>query len=131
MFNKSLRETIIQAQDFDKEEVKIDAWGVTVYIRTMTARHADDIQVHYLRFRNQGQVSEGKITDPEVIRDLKVRMVSYCLADENGNLLFDDDDGREILREKSSSVIDRLYEVANSLNKMDAEAIEGEKKDFE
>ena len=127
----SLRQTIHEAKDYEKEEVKVPEWGVTVYIRSMTARHADDMQIRYLRMRSDDSFHEGKIKEPEVLRDLKVIMVSYCLADEYGALLFDDDEGREILRGKSSAVIDHLYEIAAMLNKMTDEAIDTEKKDLE
>ena len=125
----SLRETILQAQDYEKEEVKVPEWGTTIYVRSMTARHADDIQIWFARFSREPELGQGRINDPEKLRDLKVTLVSYCLSDEYGNLLFDDDEGREILRNKSSIVIDRLYDLGSMINKLGEEAELEEKKD--
>lgn len=126
------RDMILQAQDFEKEEVDIPEWGGSVFIRSMTVAASDVIQLLFIRLGG-GELAanqNGSIRDPDALKGLKVAMVSRCLCDEKGELIFNDNEGRAILETKSNVVMDRLYDVAMRINKMGDDEVEQEKKDL-
>jgi hypothetical protein len=77
---------------------------------------------------NNGQVPSVLRQHPELLIDMKVRLVSFSLCDTDGELLFDDDEGRAILRQRDPAIIDRLYDVAQRLSGLAAGSLEEEKK---
>lgn len=120
------REQIQNAQDFKKESVEVPEWGGTVYIRTMTAGHFDAYQIRAMESRGVDDA-----LNPQAIRDARVILISYTLCDASGDLLFDDEEGIEILRQKDGLVIDRLSEKAMAINGLSEAAIEDAKKNLD
>jgi hypothetical protein len=117
------RDQIQAVADFDREQVSVPEWGGLVYMRSMTCRALEDMQIWFLKMGS----SELR-QQPEALRDMKTTLVSHCLCDEQGQLLFDDAEGRDILSQKSGVVIDRLADIALRLNKLTEEAQDLEKK---
>ena len=138
------RDMIIQVQDFIKEEVQVPEWGGSVFIRSMTVKDSDEMDQYYLRkakpktkakFKTSGK-SKVKLTEDDLDIDdlgavigMRVEFVSRCLCDESGDLLLDDDEGREILLHKNANVIERLYDAAIRVNNRDEDTAEQEKKE--
>lgn len=127
------RDMILKAQDYSKEEVDVPEWGGSIFLRQMTVTASDEMQQIFLRLGGGGEINanqNGSIRDAQALKGLRVAMVSRCLCDDKGRLLFDDDEGRELLAQKSSVVIERLYDIAMRINKMAEEVVEEEKKDL-
>jgi hypothetical protein len=129
------RDQIDNARDFTVEAVDVPEWNGTVLLRSMTVGCMDDIQIRYLRLAGPEAASgdNGTTTSllhrhPELLREMKSRLLSYCLCDEAGALLFNDESGRAILERRNPAVIDRLYEIASRLNRLGAADVEEEKK---
>lgn len=127
------RAAIQAAQDFTAEEIHVPEWGGMIRLRSMTSKALDDMHVLFMRAR-EGEVGTAtqnghSARAPDAYRDLRVRLLAHCLCDANGQLLFDDEEGLEILREKSAAVIERLFDAAMRLNKLTDEAVKEEKKD--
>jgi len=121
------REMILSLMDFEKEEVHVPEWNGSVYIRTMSALARDWMQVWFMKYSLQ---DDGQ-RDAAALIGMQAAMVSYCLCNEDGELLFDDDEGRAILSRKNGQVISRLYDIASRVNKMDDDEVQGEKKDLQ
>lgn len=129
------RDAIEQARDFQTETVTVAEWGGDVRLRSMTVGAMDDIQIRYLQLAGAESASAENGTaasvlyrNPELLREMKTRLLSYCLCDAEGTLLFNDEQGRAILSQKNPAVIDRLYEIASRLNRLGNDDIEQEKK---
>ena len=105
---------ILNADDMPTEEVNVPEWGGTVIISTMTstARDAYEAEMYHANKAQNG----GEFVN------LRARMVARCARDEQGELLFTDDD-IEALGKKSAAALDRCYEVAERLNKFSEEDI--------
>ncbi len=119
------RELITVWHDSEKKVVSVPEWGGEVLLRTMSSRHLDAIRdvfdVEGLKNKDTPQTIETMVR-------IQVQLISYCLAAEDGVLLFDDDEGREILAQRDRDVIDRLFDIAMHINKLTKEAEEQEKK---
>lgn len=101
------KDAILAADDLPTENVDCPEWGGTVTVRTMTQAEYDDFEAALLRASR----GAGKI-DP---KGLKVRMLQLTILNGDGSLLFSADD-IPALEAKSSRVINRLADVAFSLN---------------
>lgn len=128
------RDAIAAARDFTVEQVEVPEWGGTLYLRSITVGALDEIQIRYLQLAG-GAVEPSNGASPrlleqrpELLRDMKPRLLSYSLCDEHGTLLFDDPAGLAILRSKAPQVIDRLYTIAERLSGLTASTLEEEKK---
>ena len=128
------RAAIQAARDFTLEEVHVEEWGGSIYLRSITVGALDEIQIRYLQMAGGTGVQNNGVSPtlleqrPEILRDMKPRLLSYSLCDAQGVLLFDDAEGVAILRSKDPQVIDRLYAIAERLSGLGAQSLEAEKK---
>lgn len=128
------RAAIQAARDFTIESVSVPEWGGEIHVRSITVGALDEIQIRYLQMAGGTGVQQngGSPTlleqRPEILRDMKPRLLSYSLCDEHGTLLFDDPEGLAILRGKDPVVIDRLYTIAERLSGLGTSSLEEEKK---
>jgi hypothetical protein len=128
------RADIHAARDFTLQTVEVPEWGGAIYLRSITVGALDEIQIRYIHMSGGALLQQNGATDavltrnPEMLRDMKPRLLSYSICDAEGTLLFDDDAGRAILRSKDPAVIDRLYVIAEGLSGMTAASLEEEKK---
>lgn len=108
------RDEIFSRDDAKKtEKVHVPEWGGDVYVRVMTARERDALDIRF--------------------KDNRVGMRAFiaCMltCDESGNDLFHENQGdMQKLDEKSGRAIDRILEVALRLNGMTQESIEDAEK---
>lgn len=97
---KSLREQILAADDLPREAVEVPEWGLTVWVRTITASQRDAFE---------GALSKDQFAD------VRARLAAYALCDEDGSPLFTDADIKA-LGQKSAAALTRISEVAMRLN---------------
>lgn len=106
---------ILAADDLPRETVAVPEWGGEVCVRTMTGTERDAFESGLL-------AKEGRM------ENVRARLVSLTLCDEQGERLFDDAEVAT-LGKKSARALDRVFAVAQRLNGIGTEAAEAAKKD--
>lgn len=112
------RDKILKADDLKKERVHVPAWNGDVFVRTMTGKERDAFEGEVIR---EGRASTDNI---------RARLLVRVLVDEEGNRLFKDEEA-DLLGEKSTDALEELVNVAQMLNAMTNDDIEGLKKNSE
>lgn len=103
------KKDILSINDTKTEAVVVPEWnGMTVHLRTISGLERDAFEESY---------SEEKM------KHFRLRFLVKTLCDESGSRLFEDSETEE-LGKKSSTVINRLFEKAWSLNAFTPEAVE-------
>lgn len=100
----NLRDLILSAEDRKLEAVEVEEWGVTVYLRELSAG-----QVSRYRAVAVGAVNAQtrEVTDPSALMNVGCQVVAWGVCDEMGGRIFTDAD-IAALGEKNANVIDRL-----------------------
>lgn len=100
----NLRDAILAANDRKLEPLEVAEWGVTVYLRELSAE-----QVSRYRAIAVGAVNAQtrEVTDPSALMNVGCQVVAWGVCDEQGERVFSDADVKE-LGEKNADVIDRL-----------------------
>lgn len=99
-----------------REEVKVPALGGTVFVRVMTAGE-----------RDRYDVATDEASRADVQGSFRARVTAFTACDENGKLLFTEDDIPG-LAELPCSSFDPIVMAAMRLNRMTAEEVEGLEK---
>lgn len=94
------RDLILAADDRPLEKVYVPDWRGSVYVRTMSARERDRLEL----------AVTGKSLD-----NIRARFAVATVCDSQGNLLFRSEDA-EALGEKSARALDTLAPVIQRLN---------------
>lgn len=106
------KESILAADDLPKQEVDVPEWGGTVFVRTMTGAERDEFEA-----------SLFGDDDKRTFSNMRARLASLTMVDEDGSRLFNSDETAE-LGKKSSAALDRVFSAAKDLNKMSGEDVE-------
>ena len=127
------RENISTVADYVKETVAVPEWGGNVMMREMSSRHLDAVLAFADRVKEGLNDEKLENTQQSLFQliQTQVELISYCLADEDGVLLFDDDEGRAILAERSREVTGKLFDVGMRINKLTDDEVDKEKKDLQ
>lgn len=99
-----LRALIMAANDRKIEPVEMPEWGVTVYVRTLSAAEYES----YMQ-----QIVEKKVGF--AAREL---LIFLTVCDESGKLVFNKESDLEIIGQKNDKAIQRLYEECQRVNKL-------------
>ncbi|KPK67836.1 MAG: hypothetical protein AMJ84_12280 [Acidithiobacillales bacterium SM23_46] len=105
------KEQILQADDLRREAVVVPDWDGSVFVQTMTGIDRDAFELSLTK--------DGKAS----IENMRAKLCARTIVDENGNRLFTEDDV-EALGKKSGTALDRIFEVAQRLNGIGADAME-------
>ncbi|MFJ6841342.1 hypothetical protein ACIQRE_01585 [Streptomyces griseoluteus] len=107
------RDAIVQATDIPTETVPVPEWGGDVILRGLTGDELDDFQGSIRQFRRS---MDGKGMEPVLIQQgMHAKLLVKCLVDDNGERLFQDNEAGE-LGAKSGKVLERLYDIAQTLS---------------
>jgi len=109
------RDAILQAQDLPTERVFVEEWGGEVIVRGLTAAERDQFEQSIVETR-------GKDTRVN-LRNIRAKLVTLCVVDEEGKRLFKDEDA-ELLGRKSAVALNRIFEVAQRLSGLRPEDVE-------
>ena len=101
---------IEQAQDIPFEDVDVPEWGGWERVLGLNGEAAQDYVNKLVTIGENGQVKN--INSATMMIDL----LSLSLADDQNNLQFNSEKGKQILRRKSAAVLTRLFEVAQRLS---------------
>lgn len=113
------RDAILKAQDLKREAVEVPEWGGSVLVRQMTASERD-------RFEARLFVGDGA-TRTINQDNLRAKLCALCIVDEQGKRMFEDAD-IAALGGKSAAALNRVFDVAQRINGMGAEAVDDAKK---
>ena len=98
------KEQILNSQDLTKEKIEVPEWGGVIFVRTMTGAERDSFE--------QGIVNDDRTAN---LSNIRAKLCALTVIDEEGKRIFTDDDVKGI-GEKSSLVLDRVFQVAQKLN---------------
>lgn len=101
------KEAILKAQDIEIREVEVPEWGGVVYVRGMTGRERD-------RYENSLYKQKGKERVLNT-QNARAKLVVMCTVDQDGNRIFDEEEVN-VLSQKSSKALDRIFAVAMELS---------------
>jgi len=99
-----IRDIILAANDLPREPVRVPEWDTTVAVRTLTGAERDQWE------RETWEDKQG-----DRLRNVRARLVAWCVCDEAGGRVFQDADV-PALSGKSGRALDRVYAVAARLN---------------
>jgi len=116
------KEEILKADDLPKKAVNVPAWGGEVFVRTMTAIEKDQFEES-----NRNHEDDGSTTFNAV--GYRARLIQKTVCDENGNLLFTEDD-LPALQKKSGKAIDLVIKVSQELNAITDEDLKALEKNL-
>ncbi len=118
------KDQILAAKDAVPVAVEVPEWGGTVYVRPMSAGERDRWEGELLDRSEKRKESISAATE-----NLRAAFLAKCLCDENGEMLFgQDDDALNALAAKNYKAMDRAFDVAQRINGMsDADIGELEK----
>lgn len=108
-----LKEKILNADDIKKELLKIDEWGVTVEVRSMSAKERSALL--------------EKTIDPKGKVNFQLLYPAVAIAcsfdPKSGERIFAEADA-DALNEKSASALERIVKVGLTLSGLDVDSIE-------
>lgn len=116
------REDILKAQDLKYEDVEVPEWGGTLRIRMMTGAERDAFEQDLFDTKGNDSVKN--------LGNLRAKLVARCACDEKNKRIFSDKDIGS-LGEKSSAALDRVFAVAQRLNKIGPKDVEELTKNYE
>ena len=113
------RESIISIDDSTSERVFVKEWNGTVYIKTMTLE--ERLEFDHLFTGPDGKFKNAN--DPKLIYHL----LFVCIVDGNNNRIFTSPTD-EALKTRNAIVLNRLLELALSVNFLKTDSQEAIKK---
>lgn len=117
------RDAILEANDLKTESVEVPEWGGSVMVRTMTGADRDAFEDSMVTVG-----ADGKRTPN--MSNMRAKLVAMTAVDEAGNRLFSAGDV-EYLSRKSADALNRVFEAAQRINGMGAEAEQVAEKNSE
>ena len=109
------KEQILAANDLDTVTVEVPEWGGSVLVKMMTGKERDAFEASLFSGKGKSRKQD--------LRNVRAKLACHVLVDENGNKLFNPKE-IEILGDKSSSALDKIFEIAQEHNKISEEDLE-------
>ena len=116
------KEDILKIHDLQFEEVEVPEWGGKVKVRMMTGTERDSFEQSIMK-------TEGK----EIVRDMsnmRAKLLVRTICNEEGKRIFTDKD-IDLIGGKAAGAIEKVFEVAQRLNKLSASDAESSEKNSE
>ena len=114
------RQQILEADDYEFEDVPVPEWDGVVRVGTISANERDMFEKSITIERDDGKIGAIRET-------IRARLCAATIVDEDGNKLFTQDD-IDVLGAKSAKAVDRVFAVAKKLNgigEVDVKELEG------
>lgn len=127
MGNSLTKDNIFKAEDIIKEWVDIPEWDGGLYIKVLSGEERDSFEAGMFKSNDMGDFTRN-------LDNMRARLIAFAAVDEDNKPIFDSNLKYDIqgklygdvaeLGKKSSVVLDRMYTVAQRLNKLRKEDIE-------
>lgn len=101
------REDILGADDILIEQVPVPEWGGDVFVKGMTGSERDQFEAGVISIDGEKQRVD--------MRDIRAKLCSKSICDEDGKKLFSTADVKE-LSQKSAVALQRVFKVAQRLS---------------
>lgn len=98
----NIKSKIAGAKDIKLEEMKIPEWDITIWVATLSYKERNEV----LEGANIS-ASPGGVVTAQQVDNFTMAILVKGIRDRDGSRVFGDDD-IPMLRERSSSVIDRI-----------------------
>ena len=116
------KDDILKREDIVAKTVEVPEWGGEVMIRTMTGQERDAFEDYVVTFEQDRKKKGGARLN------LRAELLSRCIVDGDGNLLFTEPADIVALGGKSGKALDRCFKVAQELSRFtdkDLDELEG------
>jgi len=114
------KEDIALVSDIKVEEIEVVEWGGVIHMKEMNGVSRDAFEKEVTnRTANSSSMD---------ITGLRPMLLSLVLCDSKGDLLYEGNEGIEILNKKSAKVVGRLFEKAQKMNNIGEAALEQAEK---
>lgn len=121
------RDDILKAEDLATEECDCPEWGGTVLVKALTGSERDSYEASCMSERPAldatGKPIRGQMQTVRNLANIRAKLVARCVVDDDGKRLFSDTDAGA-LGEKSAAALDRVFEVAARLSRLNEDDIE-------
>ena len=114
------RDTILGVDDRKVEDVSVPEWGGTVLIRGMTGKEREqfeDLHNEEVPAGNRAGRRAGQTVSKFDRKNLRSRLVVWCVIDDKGERLFSDAD-LDIINGKNGAALERIVDVAMRMSGM-------------
>lgn len=110
------REQILAAADAVFESVSVPEWGGEVRVRSLTGWERDQYEASITVQQGGGKIKMNLL-------NARAKIAALTIVDEDGNRQFSDDDAIE-LGKKSSTALNRVFEVATRISGLTEEDVQ-------
>ena len=110
------KDQILEAQDLQNESVDVPEWSGSVLVRTMTGADRDAFEASMITTLPDG-------TRKPNMANMRAKLVALTVVDDAGNRVFDVTDV-DRLALKSASALERVFNAAQRINGLGAQAEE-------
>lgn len=101
------KESILKSDDLRREKVEIPEWGGHVWVRALSGKERDKYETSVV----SRQGSRAKVDT----KNIRARLASLTICDEEGNRLFSEADIEE-LGKKSASALSKIFNLSQKLS---------------
>lgn len=108
------RDQILEASDLKTQEVDVPEWGGTVIVRTMTGTARNAFEASIMKTMPDG-------TRQSDMTNMRAKLIAVTVVGDDGNLLFTPEEA-DIIAQKSSAALEKVFEAAQALNLMGVKA---------
>lgn len=115
------RDAIIKAEDLTFEDVEVTEWGGTVRVRMMKGSERDAFEQDLFDQKTDNPVKN--------LTNLRAKLVARCACNEKNERIFSDRD-IPLLGEKSAAALDKVFAIAQKLNRIGQKDVEELTKNF-
>lgn len=111
------KKAILNSDDLPREEVEVERWGGSVWVRTLTGTERDEFEQSCIKSKGSGKGRDVNMVN------IRARLCVLTLCNEKGERLFDARD-IDALGKKSAMCLDLIFSVAQKLNGLGNEDVE-------
>jgi len=109
------KKAFLNSDDLPREEVEVEQWGGSVWVRTLTGTERDQFEASCIK-------SKGKNSGVNM-ENIRARLCVLTICNETGERLFDARD-IDALGKKSAMCLDLIFSVAQKLNGLGVDDVE-------
>lgn len=111
-FNALTLDKILQTDDRPIVPMHIEAWGGDIFLQVMSGKERDEFEDQQIKMGVQKH------------KNVRARLIALCVCTQDGERIFQDSESIKKLGDKSSSVLDKIFEKTLEINLLGPDDIE-------